>query len=156
MSAEDRKSCSASLNDRFLVFALIYPGFLTISCNGFVRFRLSASREEEGLKLRQHLAGEEKRRRGGGVENVAAGNCFLRPSTLSARSHPSEGTISGAISSPRLSDLFPFLGTGSHKDRRKCLRLRRIEVNVQPALPPLIHHCCRISAHSTFVPRQSS
>ena len=68
MSAEDRKSCSASLNDRFLVFALIYPGFLTISCNGFVRFRLSASREEEGLKLRQHLAEEEKRRRGGGGE----------------------------------------------------------------------------------------
>ena len=63
MSAEDRKSCSASLNDRFLVFALIYPGFLTISCNGFVRFRLSASREEEGLKLRQHLAEEEERRR---------------------------------------------------------------------------------------------
>ena len=63
MSTEDRKSCSASLNDRFLVFALIYPGFLTISCNGFVRFRLSASREEEGLKLRQHLAEEEERRR---------------------------------------------------------------------------------------------
>ena len=63
MSAEDRKSCSASLNDRFLVFALIYPGFLTISCNGFVRFRLSASREEEGLKLRQHLAEEEERMR---------------------------------------------------------------------------------------------
>ena len=126
MSAEDRKSCSASLNDRFLVFALIYPGFLTISCNGFVRFRLSASREEEGLKLRQHLAEEEKRRRGGeggGVENVAAGNCFLRPSTLSARSHPSEGTISGAISSPRLSDLFPFLGTG-------CLALTKTEGSV--------------------------
>ena len=63
MSAEDRKSCSASLNDRFLVFALIYPGFLTISCKGFVRFRLSASREEEGLKLRQHLAEEEERMR---------------------------------------------------------------------------------------------
>ena len=126
MSAEDRKSCSASLNDRFLVFALIYPGFLTISCNGFVRFRLSANEEEEGLKLRQHLAEEERRRGGeeeGGVENVAAGNCFLRPSTLSARSHPSEGTISGAISSPRLSDLFPFLGTG-------CLALTKTEGSV--------------------------
>ena len=56
MSAEDRKSCSASLN---LVFALINPGFLTISCKGFVRFRLSATGEEEGA-LRQHLAEEEE------------------------------------------------------------------------------------------------
>ena len=63
MSAEDRKSCSASLNDRFLVFALIYPGFLTISCKGFVRFRLSASREEES-EVRQHLAEEEEREGG--------------------------------------------------------------------------------------------
>ena len=51
-------------------------------------------------------------------------NCFLRLSGLSARSQLTEGTIL----SRRLSDL-PL---SSHKDRRKCLHLRRIEVNVLP------------------------
>ena len=99
MSTEDRKSCSASLNDRFLVFALIYPGFLTISCKGFVCFGLSG--EEEG-ELRQHLAEEEGR--GGGEVSTA----FCTSLHYQREVKPTEGTIIRAILTRRLSD--PSLG----------------------------------------------
>ena len=106
MSAEDRKSCSASLNSCFRFnFSWIPDDQLQGICP------LSAvSHRRGGAEATSGRRGGEGGRCRKCVQQATT-FCFLRPATLSVRSQPTEGTILRR----RLSDLLPFLGPVSQR-----------------------------------------